>query len=140
MSIPTLVGLARPLETFERVLPNRFQHPVARIRKAHEALLDERLQGVELRACDFLGGLQRAAAGEDGEPPEEMPLHFREELVAPLDRRPQRLLAGVGVAAALQQVETLRQPLEDLEWRERLRSRRSELDGQREVVEAGAEL
>ena len=107
MSIPTLVDLAGLLETLQRVFPDRLQHPIARIRKTYEALLDEPLQAVEMRACDLLGGLQRAPAGEDGEEPEETPLLVGEELVAPRDRRPQRQLAGVGVATALQQVETL---------------------------------
>ena len=41
-----------------------------------------------------------------------------EQVVAPLDRRPQRLLARVGVAAALEQVEPPREALEDLRRRE----------------------
>ena len=45
---------------------------------------------------------------------EELLLLVAEELVAPFDRRPQRLLARLGVAAALEQIEPLRETLEDL--------------------------
>ena len=57
----------------------------------------------------------------------------------PLDRGAQRLLARFGVAAALEQVETLGKPLEDLSRGERLRPRGGELDGERKVVEPGAQ-
>ena len=41
-------------------------------RVAEQALLDERLQVVDVRVGDLLGGLERAAAGEDREPREEL--------------------------------------------------------------------
>ena len=108
------IGLAGLLQPFTRVLADRLQHPVALVREAEQALLDERLQRVEVGAADLLGGLQRAAAGEDGERAEETLLLLREQVVAPVDRRPQRLLSRVGVPAALQQVEPLGEALEDL--------------------------
>ena len=40
------------------------------------------------------------------------------EVVAPFDRRPQRPLARIGIATALQQVEALRDSLEQLLTRE----------------------
>jgi hypothetical protein len=49
-------------------------------------------------------------------------------------------LPRVGVAATLEQVEALREALEDLSRRERLGARRGELNGERQVVEADAEL
>ena len=76
-------------------------------------------------------GLERAAAGEDGQAGEETLLLFREEVVRPFGRRPERLLAGVGVAAALQEIETPSETLEDLGRGERLRARSGELDSQR---------
>ena len=91
-------------------------------------------------SADLLGSLERAAASEDGETGEELLLLGREQVVAPLDRRSERLLAGIRVAAAFEQVEPLREALEDLRRRERLRSRGGELDGERERVEAGAQL
>ena len=52
----------------------------------------------------------------------------------------ERQLAGVGVAAAAQQVEALRQPLDELLRAEELRARGRELQRQRKVVEPAAEL
>ena len=91
-------------------------------------------------SAHLLGGLERAAAGEDGEAGEEPLLVRDKEVVAPLDRRPERLLAGVGVAAALQEIEALREAIEDLRRGERLRAGGRELDGERQVVEPRAEL
>src|SRR5207249_4629409 len=90
--------------------------------------------------CDVFGRLRRAAAREDGERTEEAPLLFWEEVVRPLDRGAQRLLARVGVASSLEEVEALGEPLEDLGRGERPRARCGELDRERERVEAGAEL
>src|SRR5947208_14731463 len=79
--------LARLLEALERELADRLQHRVPLAVEADEALLDERLQPVEVTVRNLLGRLQRAAAGEDGQPPKELLLLRREELVAPADRR-----------------------------------------------------
>ena len=134
------IGLAGLVQPFARVLADRLEHPVALVREAEQALLDERLQRVEVGAADLLGRLERAAAGEDGEARGRALLLLGEQVVAPVDRRPQRLLARVGVAAALEEVEPLREALEDLPRRERLRARGGELDRERQVVEARAEL
>lgn len=56
---------------------------------------------VEVGAGHLFRGLKGAAAREDREAPEELLLAVREKVVRPLDRRSERLLAGVGVAAAL---------------------------------------
>ena len=53
-------------------LPDRLEHPVALVGKAQEALLDERLQGVEVGVRNLLRRLERAAAGEDAEAGEEL--------------------------------------------------------------------
>jgi hypothetical protein len=84
---PQLLLHARRAEPLERVLADRLQHPEALARVAEEALVDERLQRVEVRFADLLGGFQRAAAGEDGKPPEKRLLLRGEKVVAPLDRR-----------------------------------------------------
>ena len=60
------------VEPLRRVLPDRLQHPVALVGEAEQALLDERLQRVEIGLADFFGRLQRAAAREDGEAGEEL--------------------------------------------------------------------
>ena len=51
------------------------------------------------------------------------------------ERRSQRLLAGVGVATALEQVEAMAEPVEDLRRREDAGPGGRELDGERQVVE-----
>ena len=48
--------------------------------------------------ADRLGRLQRPAAGEHRQAPEQRPLGRGQEVVAPVDRRRQRLLAGQGGA------------------------------------------
>ena len=74
-------------------LADRLEHPVA-VRSArvgappHEALVDQRCEGVEVGAADLLRGFERAAAAEDRETREEIPLVGREEIVRPGDRRP----------------------------------------------------
>ena len=105
----------------------------------NEALLDERLQRIEVRIADVLRSDQREAADEDGEAPEDLLLLGRKEVVAPLDRRAQRLLPRVGVAASRQRSRRWR-ALEDLLRGERPRARGGQLDREREVVETAAEL
>ena len=53
------------------VLVDRLEHPVALAVEDDEALVDERLQRVEVGAAHLLGRLERAAAGEDRERGEE---------------------------------------------------------------------
>ena len=105
---------------------------------AQQALVDEGLEGVQIGIGDFLRGLQRAATGEDGQTGEQLLLLVREELVAPLDRRPQRLLARIGVPASLEQFAALREPLQDLFGGEGARPGCGQFDRQRQVVEAAA--
>ena len=62
------------------------------------------------------------------------------EVVRPLDRRSQRLLAGIGVALALEQVETLREALEQLPGAEEGRAGGCELERKRQLIETEAEL
>src|SRR5687768_651515 len=65
--------LACVLQSIRRVLPDRLQHPEAlAVEDAQQALVDERLQRVEVGFAHLLRGLQRAAAAEDGEPCEQL--------------------------------------------------------------------
>ena len=72
---------AQSLELFAGELADRLQHPVAAARLAgalsDKALVEQRLQRVERRAADLLGGLERAAAGEDAQPRERAPARPR---------------------------------------------------------------
>src|SRR5437762_4845029 len=58
----------------------------------------------------------------------------------PLDRRAKRVLARFRIAAAFQEIEALGEPVDDLRRGEHTGAGRSELDGEREVVEAATEL
>src|SRR5206468_2231444 len=80
------------------------------------------------------------AAAEDRQPFEEEPLLSVEEVVAPLERRPQRLLARIDPAAGLEQVEPIRETVEKLLRGEDGNASGRELEGTREVVEPRAEL
>ena len=131
--------LGQLLQLLACELADSLQHPKAPVRKPHEALLDECLECVELGLDDLLRRLERAAAGEDGEPREQMLLLVGEQVDAPFDRRPQRLLARIGRPSTLEQVEPLSDPFEYLRRGEHARARRRELDGERQVVEPPAE-
>lgn len=63
-------------------------------------MLDPRFERVEGCRGDLLRSLDGEAPREDGEPPEDALLVGREPVVAPVDRRPQRLLARGEVAWA----------------------------------------
>ena len=80
------------------------------------------------------------AAGEDRQTCEQALLRRVEEVVRPLDRRAERPLARVGVAAAGEQVEALGEPFEDLRRGEDLRTRGGQLDREGHLVEGPTEL
>ena len=79
-------------------LADRLQHRVALAGPPEQALLDERLERVDVGVDHRLGGLEAAPAREHGQPGEEAPLLVREELVRPGDRRAEGLLARLCVA------------------------------------------
>src|SRR5438874_1287497 len=83
--------------------------------------------------------LQGAAAGEDGEPGEEGTLGFVEEVVAPIYRAAQRLLAGGEVpCAAGEELEPALQAGEHGLRGEEADAGDGELDSQGQAVEAVA--
>ncbi len=113
------------------VLVDGLQHPVAgrpaRVEAGHQqGLVDQREQQVGdllaghpgLVGADHLGVLQRPAAGEDRQPPQDGPFAFAEQVPAPVDDGAQGLLAGQqGAAAGGEQGEAAVQPVGDLTWR-----------------------
>ena len=133
------VRLARLLETLAGELTDRFQHPEAFLASAHEALVDKSLKRVEVGVRDRLSRLDGAAPCKNGKGGKEPLLLRAEQVVAPFDRRPQSPLTCLSIAAALEQIETLRDPLQDLPRRQYRRARGSELERQRQVVEDSAE-
>src|SRR3989442_1769505 len=91
----------------------------------------------------MIGGADRLRKGDLLQTIERGPdvrLLLREKVIAPGDRRPERLLARIGVATPLQEVETLGDAFEDLRRRERSCAGGGELDCEGEVVEARTKL
>jgi hypothetical protein len=128
-------------ELLSRELANRLEHPEAsRVPATQQALVHERLHQVDVGVADPLSGFQRPAAAEDGELREQLLLIGFEQLVRPLDRRPQRLLAHLGVPAAAQEVEAVAQSFEELSGREQGHACGRELECERQVVELRAQL
>ena len=81
MSLEDPAGLQLFREALGGELADRLQHPEAVARVAQQALLDERLEDVEVGVADVFGGVERAPAGEDGEAGEELLLVFGEQVV-----------------------------------------------------------
>ncbi len=122
-------------------LADRVEHLEPLAGAHHERAVHQRLQRVEHVAGHLLGGLQRPAAGEHRQVRERAPLALVQQVVAPLDRRPQRALALGRVArAAGQQVEPAAEALEDRRRGEQPRAGGGELDGERQAVEPPADL
>src|SRR5690242_3892713 len=111
-----------------RVIADRLEHPVPLVREAEKAFFDERLERLYVCVGDLLGGFDSAAVCEDGEAAEEGLLVVREQVVAPGNRRPERLLAGIGVSSPVEEIETIGNAFEDLRRRERPRAGGCELD------------
>ena len=72
MSLEDPAGLQLVREPLGGELADRLQHPEAVAGVAEEALLDERLEDVEVGVADVFGGVEGAAAAEDGEAGEEL--------------------------------------------------------------------
>jgi hypothetical protein len=88
-----------------------------------------------------LGGVQREAPREDRQPIEEDPLLVGQEVVAPVDRRLQGLLAGQrGAAAPRQHPEPVLEAGEELLHRQHPDAGRGQLEGQRDAVQPHAHL
>ena len=75
--VPERGRIGELVEPLGRELANRLEHPVAVAGAAKQALVDERGDRVDVGAADLLGGLERAAAGEHGQPGEQVLLGRR---------------------------------------------------------------
>ena len=85
---------------------------------------------------DRLGRLQGPAAGEHREPAQQHALRLGQQVMAPVDQRPQGLLTGQrGATAAGEQPETVVEPGGDLLHGQHADPRRRQLDRQRDPVE-----
>src|SRR5262249_6613095 len=98
-----LVRFGALVEPLRCVLADRLEHPEALVRIPEQALLDERLERLDVRVAHPLGGVQRATAREDTEAPEEALLAGSEKIVAPFECRPQRRLSRLRVPASPEQ-------------------------------------
>src|SRR5205085_1597081 len=133
--------LARSLQAFDRVLANRLEHPEPfRLAHADEALVDERLKAVDVGVADRFGSVERAAFDKDTQAREQTLLLVVEEVVRPLDRGAQRPLAQLRVPASAEKIESRAETVEQLRRRQHRRARRRELERERQVVEAFAEV
>ena len=96
-------GLAAPLEPRGRVLAQALEHAEARhalgLRRRSPSSGRRAGRAVGVRVADLLGGGERAAALEDRQALEELPLGLVEQVVGPVDRGLERVVAR-GAAAA----------------------------------------
>lgn len=98
------------------------------------------MERFEASVRDPFGSVQSTALGEHGEASEEPLLARRQQVVAPLERRSERLLSALDVSTAFQQVEPLRDALEHLSRAENTCAGGGVLDCERQVVEPAAEF
>ena len=125
------------------VLADRLQHRESRLfvgaLQPSEAVVGQRrepVDDVEVVSADALRGLEGAAAGEHREPHEQALLVRLEQVVAPVDRRAERALAlGCVARAALEQLQTVVEPLQQSRRRQDADPRGGELDRKRQPVE-----
>ena len=122
-------------------LADRLEHREPAVSLADEALVDERGERLQVAVADSLRRLERPAAGEDREARQSLLLMLLEQVVAPGDRRPQRLLSlGSIPGATREEREPLLQPREQGIRRQDLDARGRQLDRERQAVEAAADL
>ena len=110
-------GAVTVTELLEPVFTHGLEHlepqPVTDSGTAQKAHVDERFQPIENRAprgiTNGFGRFERAAAGEHRELLDEDPIVLTQQLVTPVECRPQRLLASRQIGAAgRQQVQARR--------------------------------
>ena len=146
-----LAGLGKPLGA---VGPDRLQHPVAdpvavAVGRHHQRLGDQPGQQVEDlvggrpgragAGADPLGRLQGGPAGEHRQPAQQHLLAGAEQLPAPVDHRPQGLVARERPAAVGQEPEAVVEAGRDLLGGEGVEAGRGQLDGQRHAVQGPAD-
>jgi hypothetical protein len=132
-------------------LADRLEHAVAHravvVGRCQQRLTHQRIDEVEhvvpgdrAAGAHGLRRLERAAAGEDRGAHQRQPLGLAQQVVRPLHRMAQGLVAAERPPPAAQQPEALVEALEDLARAHRPHARRGKLDGERNAVEAAADL
>ena len=134
-----------------RVLPHGLQEPVASTclpaLRDHERFGDQSRQEIQhllrrhtVTGADGLRRLQRPATGEHGQPAQEQALRLAQQVIAPVQRRAERLLARQGSAAtAGQQAKAVVEPRPQLVERQRRESCGCQLDGERQAIQPPAD-
>ncbi len=136
-----LLGVLSRLESLHPELADRLEHRVAAVVVLEQVPVDQTLELVCRSAGYGLGVLARATAGEHGEHREEVCLFGVQQIVAPLDRRAQGLVACRPVAGPLRQHgEPFFQPRGELGGCELPHAGRRELQGERKAVEGDADF
>ena len=132
--------LVRGSKALAGELADRLEHREARLSGIVGALdqraIHQPLEDVDVRLPDRFCCLERPAAGEDAQAPEEGLLRLGQELVAPLHRGAQRSLSWIRVAAAREEVQALGESLQDLLDRQDRQPRRGKVQRQGQPVEA----
>ncbi len=145
MPYANLVRLVRLLEPLRSELADRLEQPEPLVSDtfgppAHEALVKQRRERVELGVANVLRRVERAAASEDGEAREEASLVLLEEVVRPRDRRAQGCMTFLGIARAAQEVEPVLEAFEQRFGGKELRAGSGKLECERQTIEPPAEL
>ena len=105
VAIAELVELVGRPTSVEGVLSDRLEEVIATagVVELHEALVDESTEQVErlvpvelVVGDDGCDGIGREAGDEHAEPAQQLPLVVAQQVVAPIDRRQQRLVTGAG--------------------------------------------
>ena len=137
-------SLAGLVQTFAGELADRLQHRASdlaggEVGPANEARVEEpaqHVEHVEVFTRDRLDRLQGAAAGEHRQASEQGPRVVVEQVVAPRDRRRQRLLAFGSVArAAGEHRESSREAVGERVGAQQRHAARRQLERERQAVE-----
>ena len=149
-----MLGLVRRGEPLACVLPDRLEHAVTDTILATRTVghdqqrpIGEALQQIQHReradgigARDDLGRVEREATGEHRKTREQASLGIGQQLVAPVDRRAERLLArDSGARTTGEEPEAVIEAVEDLLRAQHASARGRELDRERDAVEPVAD-
>ena len=126
-------------------MTDRIQQPVAcgvAVFLDHDQrLVHETREHVELAVAHGFDGGEVEVSGERSEAPEQLTLGLVEQLVAPIERRGERLLTRQrGSSSSGQNGEGIPQTLRDLRWCQDSDSRGRQFDRQWDAVDAAADL
>ena len=139
------LALARLCQALERVMADGVEQAVAGgailLLDHDERLIDEPREYIQLARADGLHRGEVKATRERAEATEEGALHLVEQLVAPVERGGERLLARQGgTPTRREHAKRIAQPLGDLRRREDADTGGRQLNRQRDPVDPPADL